>query len=99
MPDEVVSTSTYFFAGGALILLTLLNILLSQVDLRGFNTVIGVLIAAIQAGVSAMFLMHLRWSRPITRLVAAIALLWLGILIVGTMDDALTRGWLPVPGK
>jgi hypothetical protein len=33
------------------------------------------------------------------RLVAMIALLWLAILIVGTMDDVLTRGWIPVPGK
>jgi hypothetical protein len=28
-----------------------------------------------------------------------IALLWLAILIVGTMDDVLTRGWIAVPGK
>jgi hypothetical protein len=33
------------------------------------------------------------------RLVAVVALLWLGILIVGTLDDVITRGWLPVPGK
>ena len=43
--------------------------------------------------------MHLRWSQPITRLVGAAALLWLAILMVGTLDDILTRGWLPVPGK
>jgi cytochrome c oxidase subunit IV len=99
MPEEIVPTTTYLLAGGALILLTLLNILLSQVDLRGANTVVGLVIAAVQAGISAMVFMHLRWSRPLIRLVAVIALLWLGILIVGTMDDALTRGWLPVPGK
>ena len=28
-----------------------------------------------------------------------LGLLWLGILIVGTTDDLLTRGWLPNPGK
>jgi cytochrome c oxidase subunit IV len=99
MPEEIVPTATYLLAGGALIVLTLLNILLSQVDLRGANTVVGLLIAAVQAGISAMVFMHLRWSRPLTRVVAVIALLWLGILIVGTMDDALTRGWLPAPGK
>jgi len=46
-----------------------------------------------------MFLMHLRWSAPMVRLVGIIALLWLAILIVGTMDDAVTRGWLQIPGK
>jgi caa(3)-type oxidase subunit IV len=99
MPEEIAPTSAYLLAGGALIVLTFLNIALSQVDLRGANTVVGLLIAAVQAVVSATVLMHLRWSRPMTRLVAVIGLLWLGILIVGTMDDALTRGWLPIPGK
>jgi cytochrome c oxidase subunit IV len=79
--------------------LALLNVVLALVDLRGWNTVVGLAIAASQAALSALFFMHLRWTRPITRLVAVIGLVWLGILIVGTMDDALTRGWLPVPGK
>ena len=90
---------TYVRTCLALALLTLLNIALALVDLRGWNTVVGLLIAAVQAVLSALFLMHLRWTRPVTRLVAVIGLLWLGILIFGTMDDLLTRGWLPIPGK
>jgi caa(3)-type oxidase subunit IV len=97
--EKIVSTRTYLIACAGLMLLTLLNIILSLIDLRGWNTVIGLAVAAVQAWVSAMFLMHMRWSRPVIRLVGAIALLWLAILIVGTMDDALTRGWLPVPGR
>ena len=97
--EKIAPVLTYVMACAALIVLTLLNIVLAQLDLRGFNTAIGLLIAAIQAVISALFLMHLRWSRPVTRLVALVGLLWLGILIVGTMDDILTRGWLPVPGK
>jgi len=97
--ERVVSTLTCVVACAALVLLTLVNIILSQIDLRGWNTAIGLVIAATQAAISAMFLMHLRWSRPVIRLVGIIALLWLAILIAGTMDDVLTRGWLPVPGK
>jgi caa(3)-type oxidase subunit IV len=101
MPDfeKIVPRVTYLLACAALVVLTLVNIGLAFVDLRGWNTAIQLLIAATQSVVSAMFLMHLRWTRPITRLVGIIALLWLGILIVGTMDDLVTRGWLPVPGK
>jgi hypothetical protein len=44
-------------------------------------------------------LMHLPWTRPVTRVVAVIGLLWLGILIVGTLDDVLARGSLLMPGK
>jgi caa(3)-type oxidase subunit IV len=97
--EEIVSTRTYLVACAALVVLALLNIVVSQIDLRGWNTIVGLVVAAVQAVVSAMFLMHMRWSRPVIRLVGAIALLWLAILIVGTMDDAITRGWLPIPGR
>jgi caa(3)-type oxidase subunit IV len=97
--EKIVPTLTCVVACAALVALTILSIILSQIDLRGWNTVVGLAIAATQAGLSAMFLMHLRWSRPVIRLVGIIALLWLGILIVGTMDDAITRAWLPIPGK
>ena len=97
--EKPVPVPTYVAVCAILVALTLLNIGLALLDLRGWNTVVGLLIAASQAAISGMFFMHLRWSRPMIRLVAAIALLWLAILIVGTMDDVVTRGWLPVPGK
>ena len=97
--ERIVPSLTYVFACAALVVLTLVNIGLAFVDLRGWNTVVQLLIATIQAALSAVFLMHLRWSRPVTRLVCIVGLLWLGLLIAGTMDDLLTRGWLPVPGK
>ncbi len=97
--EAIVPRRTYVVTAVMLVLLTVLNIGLALVDLRGWNTVVGLVIAASQAVLSAMFLMHLRWSRPVTRLVGIIGLLWLGLLIAGTMDDLLTRGWLPVPGK
>lgn len=97
--ERIVPSLTYVLACAALVVLTLLNIGLAFVDLRGWNTPVQLLIATIQAAVSAIFLMHLRWSRPMTRLVSIIGLLWLGLLIVGAMDDVLTRGWLPIPGK
>jgi len=97
--EKIAPSQTCIVACVALVVLTLINIGLAMVDLRGWNTLIGLLIAACQAVISVVFLMHLRWSRPVVRLVGVIALLWLGILIAGTMDDVLTRGWLPVPGK
>jgi hypothetical protein len=43
--------------------------------------------------------MELRTSRGMPRVVALAGLLWLGILLVGTLDDRVTRNWLPVRGK
>ena len=83
----------------ALLILTGLTILLAHVNLGGFNAVVALLIAATKATLIALFFMELRTSPPMTRIVGLAALLWLGILIVGTMDDVVTRGWLPVPGK
>ena len=97
--ERTPSALTYVVVCAVLIVLTLANILLALLDLRGWNTLLGLVIAAAQAVLSALYLMHLRWGRPMVRLVAVVALLWLGILIVGTLDDVITRGWLPVPGK
>jgi caa(3)-type oxidase subunit IV len=97
--EKVVPTVTYVIVGAVLVALTVINVFVAQLDLRGWNTLLGLVIAAAQAALSAAFFMRLRWTRPATRLVAIIALLWLAILIVGTMDDVLTRAWLPAPGK
>jgi caa(3)-type oxidase subunit IV len=81
-----------------LLLLTGINIALSQLRLGFWYSPLSLLIAALQAVVIAVFLMHLRWSPAPVRIVALAALLWLAILIVGTLDDVLTRGWLRPPG-
>jgi caa(3)-type oxidase subunit IV len=90
--ERIIPARTAASACAVLIVLTLANIFLAQVDLRGWNTLVGLLISAAQAALSAIFLMHLRWSRPTTRLVAMVALMWLAILIGGTLDDLLTVG-------
>jgi caa(3)-type oxidase subunit IV len=43
--------------------------------------------------------MHLRYGTPLMRLAVAGGVLWLAILLLGTMDDFMTRAWLGVPGK
>ena len=47
----------------------------------------------------ALFFMHLRHSTMLTKLVVLGGLLWLGILLVLTLTDFVTRGILGVPGK
>ncbi len=99
MPEDVVSTRTTLLVGGALLLLTGATIAVAHVNLHGWNSVVGFGIAAAKAVLIVLFFMHLRASPGVTRLVGVAALLWLSILIVGTLDDFLTRSWLPAPGK
>jgi caa(3)-type oxidase subunit IV len=97
--EPIASVGNYLLTTIVLILLTLVNIGLSFVPLHGFNSALALLIATVEVLIMALNLMHLRWSPPMTRLVGVAGLLWLAILMVGTLDDVLTRGWLPVPGK
>ena len=99
MSEDVDSTRTTLLVGGALLLLTVATIALAQVPLHGWNAPIALGIAAAKALLIAGFFMHLRNSSGMTRLVGLAALLWFGLLLVGTLDDVLTRNWLPVPGK
>ena len=99
MPDRILPIRFYLLDCLILLLLLAANVALAHIDLHAWNTVALLLIAAVQAAVVGTFVMHLRWAAPMTRLVALAALLWLAILMVGTLDDVLTRGWLPVPGK
>jgi cytochrome c oxidase subunit 4 len=99
MPDRVVAIRRYLVVCVALLALTGLTIGLAHLNLGGWNSAVAMAIAIIKAVLIALFFMHLRGSPAVTRLVALAALLWLGILLVGTMDDLLTRGWLPIPGK
>jgi caa(3)-type oxidase subunit IV len=54
--------------------------------------VVGLLVAAIQAVLVAMLLIHLRWSPSLVRLFALAGVSWMSILMAGTLDDVLTRG-------
>jgi len=87
---------TYVLTTVVLLLMTAVNIVLA---VAGFASVISLAIAAVEAVIMAVTFMRLRWSPAMTRLVSIAGLLWLGILMVGTLDDLLTRGWLPIPGK
>ncbi len=65
---------------------------------RGWNAGVGLPIADAQAILSAVVFMHRPWTWPMTPVVPVIGLLWRGILIVGTMDDVLVCGSLPMRG-
>lgn len=99
MTEEVTSPVTYVVVGIALIGLAGASILTSLIDLRGLNVLLNLGFAFASAYLIVTYFMRLRLSPPLQRLVAAAGLLWLGILLVGTLDDYLTRGWLRFPGK
>jgi len=52
-------------------------------------------IATTKAAAVAVWFMHLRWDRSGARIFFVASALWLAIFIALTMNDYLTREWLP----
>ncbi len=97
MHAHVVSKKFYFLIFGTLLALTGLTTGVAYIDLRQWNTIVALIIAACKATLVILFFMHLRWSPHLMRIVILSALLWLAILISLTTTDSVTRGWTPVP--
>lgn len=95
-PSQALSlwkTLIVFAALMALLALTFLGHLLHW----GTGAAIG--IAACKALLVAFYFMHLRVSSRLIQIVPCAAILWLAILFFMTMNDYMTRGWMPSSGK
>jgi cytochrome c oxidase subunit IV len=101
MPHErMISPITYASVCAVLIVLTILTVGVSFVPVNGvWRIVIGLTIAICKASLVVLFFMHAIFSNRVTWSVIAVAGFWLGILLVLTFTDYLTRGMIPhMPG-
>jgi cytochrome c oxidase subunit 4 len=99
MQEHVDSIKTYTIVFLSLLALTLATTVVATIDLGAFNVVMALFIAVVKMMLVALFFMHLRHSTILTKVVVGGGMLWLAILLVLSLSDFVTRGWLPVPGK
>ncbi len=99
MTEQVTPKRTYITIGIILLVFTALTYGANFVPLGSVQTVIALVIAIIKAALIILFFMNARFSQGITRVVIGAGLLWLGIFLVGTLHDYITRGALGIPGK
>ena len=99
MSEHVDSVKTYALVLIALLFLTVATTLVAFVDLGNFSVVVALAIAVTKMLLVALFFMHVRYSTRLTKLVILGGLMWLAILLLLTLTDFLTRGWLGVPGR
>jgi cytochrome c oxidase subunit 4 len=66
----------------------------AQLDLGVFNYAAAAAIALVKAAIVAAWFMHLKDGEPLDGVVFGTAVLWLGVLLVVTMSDYVTRDWL-----
>jgi cytochrome c oxidase subunit IV len=91
---HVAPKSLYYAVFAALIVGTLLTYAAARIDLGALNNVVMLTIALTKAGLVILFFMHVRWGTRLTWLVVLAGFFWLLILLMVTMTDFLTRGWI-----
>ncbi len=82
----------------ALMLLLAATVAIAEVDLGRGNFVASTGIAATKMTLIMLFFMNLRYSKPLSRLVACAGFFWLAIMFGLAFSDYFTRGWMDVGG-
>ena len=96
MHEHVTPVKIYVGVFALLLTLTLTTVLVSFLELGPWNIVVALLIAFTKATFVGLIFMHIKWSRPLTKLFAVAALAWLALLLSFTLSDYYSRGWLPL---
>src|SRR6266480_1977206 len=100
MSEHIVYPRVYMTIFLALMLGTGLTVLAAFRDFPGpLNVVVALTIAVVKATLVILYFMHVRYSPRLIWLVVGGSLAWLGVLVIVTMTDYVSRGWLPFPGK
>ena len=64
-----------------------------------WGTVAALGIAVCKALLVALYFMHLRFSSRLIQIVPCAAIFWLAIMFLLTLNDYVSRGWVPLSGK
>jgi cytochrome c oxidase subunit 4 len=94
MAQHITSIRTYLIIFFALLVLTALTVWVAFIDFGVWSDFIALGIALFKASLVVLFFMHVRYSRPMTKITVVSSLFWLLILFSFTLSDYLMRGFL-----
>jgi len=89
----IVPVRHYYLIFLTLMVCTAITVAVAFVDLGPLNAVVAMTIAVLKATLVVLFFMHVKYSTRLTWAVVIGSVFWLGILIVMTAGDYLTRRW------
>jgi cytochrome c oxidase subunit 4 len=95
-PSAAQVLRAYLGVAAALAVLTALTVFVAYMDLGVLNTPVALVIAGTKATLVIVYFMHVRWAPRFIGFVAVAGFAWLAILVLITLSDFLTRGWLRV---
>ena len=93
MTGHVLPKRIYYKIFAILMFCTLLTVWIAFLDLGSLNTIAALTIAVFKSVLVILFFMHVKYSPRLTWAVVIGSVFWLGILLVLTMGDYLTREW------
>ena len=91
MKSHDTGNRTYVLVWAALMVLTAVTVAASYVHLGMMNVVVALLIASVKASLVALFFMHLRHESRLVLGFALTPILFLVLIIAGTLSDTLFR--------
>jgi len=99
MSDHVVPVRVYLIIFFTLMVLTALTVRVAFTDLGPMNNVIMLGIAITKATLVVLYFMHVRYSDRLTWILVSTGFVFVVLMVLITMSDPLSRGWLGTPGS
>lgn len=90
---HVSTTQQFVTVLVALLILTGITVGASRINFGSANMLIAMVIACIKASLVIAFFMHVKWDTAINKIVFLSSFLFLSLLFIFTLSDALTRRW------
>jgi cytochrome c oxidase subunit IV len=94
MTQHVVPVRVYLGVFAALMALTATTVWAAGRNFGPFNVVIALLIAGVKAALVVFFFMHVKYASGLTRIIVGVAVAWLLMMMLITLSDYDSRGWL-----
>ncbi len=94
MSGHISPKSVYYTIFGALMVLTGITVAAAFVNLGNLNFPVALSIATLKATLVVLFFMHVKYSSHLTKLTVVTGLFFVGILMIETLVDYVSRGWL-----
>jgi cytochrome c oxidase subunit IV len=99
MSERIVPPRVYVTVFALLIFFTIVTVWAAFADLGRLNLAVALGIATLKASLVVLYFMHVRYNPRLIWLALALAVSWLGMLVISVLTDYASRGWIPFPGK
>jgi caa(3)-type oxidase subunit IV len=95
---HIIPNKTLFMAGGSLLVLTCITVVVAHIDLGRLNFIIAMAVATLKASIVALIFMNLWFDKKENGVIFATSFLFLAIFMVLTSTDLFFRGDVYVKG-